>query len=59
MNTEDDEYQTVTEAADMLKVSEKTIRRWINDGTLLAYYAGPRNIRIKLSDLENTLRKTN
>lgn len=54
-----DEYVTVKDAAETLGVSEKSIRRWVADGTLLAYYAGPRNVRIKRGDLDKIISPTN
>jgi excisionase family DNA binding protein len=54
-----DEYVTVQEAAEALAVSEKSVRRWIDDGKLLAYYAGPRNVRIKRGDLNKIINPTN
>lgn len=40
----------VGEAADFLRVSRWTIRRWINDGTLVAIGAG-RTTRIPVENL--------
>jgi excisionase family DNA binding protein len=54
-----EEYVTVQDAAETLAVSEKSIRRWIDDGKLLAYYAGPRNVRIKRADLDKIINPTN
>jgi len=51
------EYRTITEAADMLRVSRTTVWRWIRDGSLPAYRAGPRTIRIREADLENRVRR--
>jgi excisionase family DNA binding protein len=45
-------YLSKTESAEYLGVSTKTIRRLIASGALPAYRVGPRNIRIKASDLE-------
>ena len=44
------ELLTTADAADELQVSEKTIRRWINDGDLHVHRLG-RAIRIARDDL--------
>lgn len=41
------EYLTVPQAAEILDVSRTTVWRWIGEGTLDAYRAGPRTIRIR------------
>lgn len=58
-STPDDEMITANEAAELLKVDVKSIRRYVDSGALIAYQVGPKNIRIRLSDLENLLRKIN
>lgn len=55
-------YVTIKEAAGILSVSEKTIRRRISSGDLPAYMiGGPRRrrrpIRIRLEDLEAMLHR--
>ncbi|MBT3360864.1 MAG: helix-turn-helix domain-containing protein [Rhodospirillales bacterium] len=45
---------TVTEAADHLKVSTKTVRRWIDAGSLSVHRLG-RSIRISETDLNRLL----
>lgn len=50
-------YVSLEEAADMLSVSTRTIRRRISDGTIPAYHCGKRHIRIRLDDLENALER--
>lgn len=50
-------YVSLEDAADMLSVSTRTIRRRISDGTIPAYHCGKRHIRIKLDDLENALER--
>ncbi len=46
-----DQYQTVREVADRLKVSEATVRGWIHDGALRAIEIG--NVwRVADTDLE-------
>lgn len=45
-------YLSVDEAAQVMSVSAKTIRRRISDGTIPANQCGRRIIRIRLDDLE-------
>jgi excisionase family DNA binding protein len=49
-----DQYQTVKEVADRLKVSEATVRGWIKDGELRAIEVG-KGWRIADSDLTSFL----
>jgi len=44
---------TVQQAADYLKVSTKTIRRYITQGLVEAERVGPRLIRVNLASLDN------
>lgn len=48
----DRRFYTVRELADVLRVSDLTIRRWIHRGELKAIRVGPRNLRISASELE-------
>ncbi len=50
---------TMREAAELLKVSPVTIKRWLKQGRLRAYHVGPRAIRIKQEDLQALLTPTN
>lgn len=50
-------YLSLDEAAEVLSLSVKTIRRRIADGTIPAYQCGRRPIRIRLDDLEAALRR--
>lgn len=50
-----DEYQTVRDVADRLKVAEATVRQWIRDGHLRAIDVG-KGWRIADADLEDFLR---
>lgn len=50
-------YVSLEEAADMMSLSTKTIRRRISDGTIPAYQCGRRPIRIRLDELEAALRR--
>ncbi len=47
---------SVSEAAQLLKVSTSTIWRWINRGELPAYRVGQRRIVLKASEVEQILR---
>ncbi len=49
-------YVSLDEAAEIMSLSVKTIRRRIADGTIPAYQCGRRPIRIRLVDLEAALR---
>lgn len=51
-----DQLLTVKEIVTKTGYTERTLRRWIADGTLQAYRVGPRGIRIKAADLDNFLR---
>lgn len=46
-----EQYQTVKEVADLLKVNEVTVRRWIKDGELRAIEIG-KGWRIGEDDLD-------
>ena len=49
-------YLSVRQAADLISVSQRTIRRYIEQDKLVAYrVAGSSTIRIKREDLENLL----
>ncbi len=50
-------YLSLDEAAEVMSLSVKTIRRRIADGTIPAYQCGRRPIRIRLDDLEAALRR--
>ncbi|HEX4011725.1 MAG TPA: helix-turn-helix domain-containing protein [Solirubrobacteraceae bacterium] len=47
-----DEFLTVAEIADRLKVNQQTVRNWIDRGELSALRIGTRRVRIRASDLE-------
>ncbi len=51
MITHEPEYYTVEEVAELLRVSQPTIRRWIRAGTLRAERVGGRTIRIRREDV--------
>lgn len=48
-------YLSVEEAATVMSVSTKTIRRRISDGTIPAYHCGQHHIVIRLDELEAAL----
>ncbi|HBN50492.1 helix-turn-helix domain-containing protein [Thalassospira xiamenensis] len=50
------QFQTVKDVADMLKVGEATVRRWIKDGALRAIDVG-RGWRIAPEDFDDFLRQ--
>lgn len=49
-------YLSLAEAADVMSVSVKTIRRRVSDGTIPAYRCG-RTIRVQLEDLQAAFRR--
>lgn len=49
-----EEFLTVAEVAEMLKLNQQTIRNWIDHGSLPAHRVG-RRVRIRRSDLERVL----
>jgi excisionase family DNA binding protein len=51
------DWGTIKDAADRMKVSTKTIRRYITQGLITAERVGPRLIRVDLSSLD-TLGRT-
>jgi excisionase family DNA binding protein len=49
-----EEFLTVAEVAEMLKLNQQTVRNWIDQGSLPALRVG-RRVRIRRSDLERVL----
>ncbi|MCB0905667.1 MAG: excisionase family DNA-binding protein [Nocardioidaceae bacterium] len=49
-------YLSLEDAAIVMSMSTRTIRRRISDGTIPAYACGRRTIRIRLDELETALR---
>ena len=47
-----EQYYTIEEVAEMLKVAYLTVYRWIQSGKLVAYKAG-KQYRIKKADLDS------
>ena len=50
-------YLSLSEAADVMSMSVKTIRRRIAEGAIPAYSCGHGSIRIRLDELENALHR--
>lgn len=50
------EFVTVAEAADLLRVSISTIRRWIRAGSITAHRAGQRRLLLKRADITRAMR---
>lgn len=47
-----DEFVTVAEIADLLKVNQQTVRNWVDAGDLPAVRVGTRRVRVRRSDLD-------
>jgi excisionase family DNA binding protein len=56
MSSTSSEYLTVSEAAELLRVSVSTIRRWIRDGTITAHRAGQRRLLLTRADVTSAMR---
>src|SRR6185312_1243172 len=54
--TWDDEYLTVNEIAEHLKLNPQTLRNWIDQGSLPAVRIG-RRVRVRRADLDRILAK--
>ncbi|HUX86844.1 MAG TPA: helix-turn-helix domain-containing protein, partial [Chloroflexota bacterium] len=50
-----EDYLSVAEAAELLKVAKSTIWRWINQGDLPAYRFGHRHVLINQKDLSRLI----
>ena len=50
----EEEYLTVAEVAELLRLNQQTVRNWIDQGSLPALRVG-RRVRIKRSDLDRLL----
>jgi excisionase family DNA binding protein len=46
------QYANITEAADYLQVTTRTIRAMINDGRLTGYRNGKRLVRVDLNEID-------
>jgi excisionase family DNA binding protein len=53
----DEEFLTVAEVAELLKLNKQTVRNWIDAGYLRAFHVG-RRVRILRSDLEELLEQS-
>jgi excisionase family DNA binding protein len=53
-NDFNEEFLTVAEVAELLKLNQQTVRNWIDQGSLPAVRVG-RRVRIRRSDLERVL----
>jgi excisionase family DNA binding protein len=49
-----EEFLTVAEVAELLKLNQQTVRNWIDQGSLPALRVG-RRVRIRRSDLDRVL----
>ncbi len=49
------ELLTMREVAELLKVSEVTVARWLKQGRLPAYRVGPRAVRVRREDVEQMM----
>jgi excisionase family DNA binding protein len=49
--------QTIEAAANYLKVSQRTVRRYIADGILPGYRVGPSAVRVDQADLDALVRR--
>jgi excisionase family DNA binding protein len=47
-----DEFLTVAEIAELLKVNPQTVRNWIDRGELPAVRVGARRVRVRRTDLD-------
>lgn len=56
MSTTAHDYLTIPEAAELLRVSVSTIRRWIRDGTIRAHRVGHRRLLLRREDVTQTMR---
>lgn len=52
-----DEFLTVSEIAELLKLNQQTIRNWIDAGKLPAFHIG-RRVRVKREDFERLLEES-
>ena len=57
---EQDEYLTLAEVSELLRVHPNTLRNWDINGVLIATRIGVKKIRrYKKTDIENFIKKTN
>ncbi len=48
-------YITLKEAAEVLCITDRTVRNMVADGRLRAYRLGPRVVRLRLDEVESAL----
>lgn len=56
MHAIDEDFLSVAEAAERLRVAPSTIRRWIREGDLPAFRLGRRRVGLKRGDLDQLVR---
>lgn len=56
MSSTTNEYLTVSEAAELLRVSVSTVRRWIREGGLVAHRVGRRRVLLNRDDVMDSIR---
>jgi excisionase family DNA binding protein len=49
-------YATLAEAAFYARLSEKTVRRWISQGSITGFRIGSRHIRVDLNEVDARMR---
>jgi excisionase family DNA binding protein len=50
-----EQYLTIKQAARLVQCSERTIRRWIDDGKLPAVRVGKKFVRVSEADLQKIM----
>ena len=50
-----DNFLTIAEVANLLRLNQQTVRNWIDRGDLPAVRIGPRRVRVRESDLERLI----
>jgi excisionase family DNA binding protein len=55
VDTDQDEFLTVADVANRLKLNQQTIYNWIDRGQLPAVRVGARRVRVRRSDLDAVL----
>ena len=50
--TQETKWLTVAEAAEYIRVAPSTLYRWRDEGRLVFYRFGPKNVRLKREDLD-------
>ncbi|MDQ3694089.1 MAG: helix-turn-helix domain-containing protein [Chloroflexota bacterium] len=55
MSVTTNDYLTIEEAAELLRVSTSTVRRWIREGDIVAHRAGKRRILLRRTDIARSV----